>query len=150
MESFNSDLKDKTMLDKPVDARDKAFWLVDRINYYRGIYGTECFYDSLLKELGETLEGFYTDWLRQQGILDDLTPFQVVVLPYVSFRFLSARGRKEVDIWKSNAGQIARLVDGMLEQVLQLPDNPIVRAMVKESVVIFLKFMKEFQEVRVQ
>jgi hypothetical protein len=68
----------------------------------------------------------------------------------VSFRFLTARGRKEVDIWRANAGQIKRLVDGLLEEVLELPDNPIVRAMVKETVVIFLKFMREFQEVRVQ
>jgi hypothetical protein len=68
----------------------------------------------------------------------------------VSFRFLNARGRKEVDIWKVNASQIKRLVDGLLEDVPELPDNPIVRGMVKETAVIFLEFMREFQEVRMQ
>ena len=150
MEIFNSDLEGRAMLEKPVDAREKAFWIADRINYYRGVYGTQCLYDSLLRELAETLEEFYTDWLRQRDIKEDLASYQIIVLPYVSFRFLAARGRKEVDIWRSNAGQIHRLVDGMLEEVLQIPDDPIVRAMVKESVLIFLKFMKEFREVRMQ
>jgi hypothetical protein len=150
MDTFNSNSKQRDMLTKPTEPKEKVFWLIDQINNYRSIYGSQCIYDSLLIELGKTIEGQYTDWLRQKKLTDELTNYQVVVLPYVSFRFLTARGRKEVDIWKASAGQIKRLIDGLLEEVLELPDNPIVRAMVKETVVIFLKFMREFQEVRVQ
>lgn len=131
--------------DKPRDPHDRFFWLLDTINSHRH-YGWESeFYESYIRELGAVAEELYTDWLKMQGFRKEAECYDYLVLPYISFRFLTAQKRKQVDIFRVSAAQRKRFIELVVEDMQPVPDVRFFRAMVGESLKMLLSFLGTLQ-----
>lgn len=141
-------LTGRILSEKPLDQFERIFWLLDRINLNRRSYAPPEFLESYVREIADLVEQLYTEWLHARGVKQDnqgLSEYLFLVLPYISFRILNARGSKPVSIFKVNSDQKKRFVDCMIEDLHELPDSPIVRAMMKETLNMLLEFLESLR-----
>ena len=139
------DLRQRVDLGEPETDLEKAFWLVDKINYRRSLMWSPNMYEADIRRLSELAEELFADWLKERGVISsksDVDPYLFVVLPYISFRFLNAPKMREVNLWESTNSQRKRIVQYLLDDLIELPKVPMATAMVRESVNTFLSFLK--------
>lgn len=140
----------RAKIPEPTDPQEKLFWYADQINVKRFLGWDDRSYEPAVRKLAELLEEHYAEWLRRRGIKDDLSNYLLDVLPYVSFRFFNAPARREVDIWEANPSQRKRFIDCLVNDVIGLPDDPMARAVTRESVKLLLMFLREKKDMRMQ
>lgn len=130
---------------KPDDRFEQVFWYINQINVRRGHYWSPQSLESYVRGLGESVEQLYTEWLGSQGRQqEDGEPaeYLYLVLPYISFRFLNARGIKPVDLFKVTSAQKKKFIDRMVVELSELPDSPLLRAMMMTSLNTLLGFLE--------
>ena len=145
---INNDITEPMLSKKPEDRFEQVFWYIDQINVRRGHYWSPQSLESYVRGLGEPVEQLYTEWLRAQGLRqEDGEPaeYLYLVLPYISFRFLNARGIKPVDLFKVTSAQKKKFIDCMVEELSELPDSPLLRAMMMESLNTLLGFLQSLR-----
>ena len=99
------------------------------------------------------MERLYSDWLIASGEHkpgEGLSEYLFFVMPYLSFRLLNSPPSKEVDIFKASPAQKKRFIDCMVEELHELPDNPMLRACMKESLKRLLLFLESLRIQREQ
>jgi len=129
---------------EPSEPLEKIFWGIREIHRLRSCHWSPRSLEPKVRELADGVEAQYIDWLRAQGVQGgdgELSQYLYLVLPYLSFRLLNAPASKEVDIFKVSASQKTRFIDLMVEELHELPDNPFLRAMMKESLKTLLVFL---------
>lgn len=136
--------------DKPHDLHDRFFWLLDRINSHRRYAWEPEFYEDDIRELGMVAGELYTDWLKTQGLRQEAECYDYLVLPYISFRFLSAPKRKEVDLFTVSPAQRKRFIELVVDDMQPVPDVRFFRAMVGESFKMLFSFLSTLQRRREQ
>jgi hypothetical protein len=129
----------------PRDRFERVFWHLDKINSQRSDDWPLEYLELSVRELSDLLEELYTEWLKASGAHKaekDLSQYLFFVMPYVSFRLLNSPPSKAVDIFKASSTQKKRFLDCMAEELHELPDNPLVRALMKESLKTLLTFLE--------
>jgi hypothetical protein len=142
---MNNETTEPNWSSKPQDAFEQVFWHLDKINMLRGDYYTPEALEPYVRWLGEVVERLYTEWLRAHGLQqEDGEPaeYLYLVLPYISFRLLNARGIKPVDLFKVTSTKKKKFIDCMVEELHELPDSPLLRVMMMESLNTLLRFLE--------
>jgi hypothetical protein len=145
---MNGETSERILTEKPHEAFEQVFWHIDTINIRRGYGYPPEFLEMYVREMAEPVEQLYTEWLRSRGIQQDgcgLSEYLYLVLPYISFRLLNARGTKPVNIFKVTSAQKKRFIDCMVEELHELPDSPLLRAMMMESLNTLLGFLENLR-----
>jgi|GEM_PF-2236767 len=145
---MNNETTEPVSSKKPEDTFEQVFWYIEQINVRRGHYWSPQALESYVRGLGESVEQLYTEWLRAQGLQqDDGEPaeYLYLVLPYISFRFLNARGIKPVDLFKVTSAQKKKFIGCMVEQFHEVPDSPLLRAMMMESLNTLIGFLESLR-----
>jgi hypothetical protein len=145
---MNEELTGRVSSEKPVDEFEQIFWHFDRINLRRSCYASPEFLEPYVREVAGLVEQLYAEWLQARGLKKDdhgFSEYLFLVLPYISFRILNSRGSKPVSIFKVNSDQKKRFIDCMVEELHELPDTPIVRAMMKETLNMLLEFLESLR-----
>jgi hypothetical protein len=125
----------------------KVFWYLDKINQRRSCHWSAESLEWDVREFAALVEELYGEWLRATGLQkgNDGSEWQYLVLPYISFRLLNGSRAKEVDIFTISSAQRKRFLQVLAEDLHELPDNPLVHAMMKESLRtlhVFLQSLK--------
>jgi hypothetical protein len=150
---MNQELANRIARDKPEDAYEQIFWYVDRINLQRSCHWPADYLEPCVRELADVIEGLYAEWLRARGISktdQDQSEYLYMVLPYVSFRFLNSQASKEVAIFKASSDQKRRFIKCMAEELHELSDGPLLRAVIAQSLKTLLSFLESVQLRRLQ
>jgi hypothetical protein len=145
---MNEDRLDRALNSKPSDSFELIFWYIDKINSLRAHFWPPHYLEPYVREMAVPVEQLYTEWLMSKGFQkndQDLSQYLYLVLPYISFRILNARGTKPVSIFKATANQKKRLIDCMIEELHELPDTPLLRAMMRESLKTLLEFLESLR-----
>jgi len=133
---------------EPSEPLEKIFWGISEIHRLRTGHWSPRSLEPKVRELADVVEAQYIDWLRAQGVQGgdgELSQYLYLVLPYLSFRLLNGPASKEIDLCKVSASQKNRFIDLMVEELHELPDNPFLRAMMKESLKTLLVFLENLR-----
>jgi hypothetical protein len=150
---MNQELAERVSSGKPNDPFEQVFWYIDNVNFRRSCYWPPHHLETHVRDLANHVEELYTDWLKArnlQGEDQELSQYLVLVLPYISFRFMNARGYGEVDMFKVSAAKKKQFLDVMFEEHLGIPDNLLTRAMINEAFKTLLSFISSIQYRREQ
>lgn len=145
---MNQELANRNPQQEPSEPLEQIFWRIDRINFLRSCHWPPEYLESYVRQLADGVEEQYIDWLKVQGIKKcegDFAQYLYLLLPYLSFRLLNAPASKEVNIFKVSSGQKKQFIDIMVEELHELPDDPILRAMMKESLKTLLLFLESLR-----
>jgi hypothetical protein len=129
----------------PTDRFERVFWHLDKINSQRRCCWPPAYIELRVRELADLLEELYTEWLQVSGVQqteEDLSQYLYFVMPYTSFRLLNSPASKDVEIFKASSAQKKRFLDCIAEELHELPDNALVRALMKESLKTLLTFLE--------
>lgn len=133
---------------QPSEPLEKIFWGISEIHRLRTCHWSPRSLEPKVRELADVVEAQYIDWLRAQGVQggdSQLSQYLYLVLPYLSFRLLNAPPSKEVNLFKVSASQKNRFIDLMVEELHELPDDPLLRAMLKASLKTLLTFLQSLR-----
>jgi hypothetical protein len=147
------DLRQRVDLGEPETDLEKVFWLVDKINYRRSLLWSPHMFEADVRRLGDLVEDLYANWLRERGVASDpsdVGAYLFIVLPYISYRFFNSVRLREVNLWESTHSQRKKIVQCLLDELIELPKVPLARAMVRESVNTFLSFLRVMGARRMQ
>lgn len=147
---MNRAIKERIAQERPTDEVECLYWLIDSINLRRSCYWEPRHYEDRVRELGDLVTELFKKWLRAQGMIKDIAGYEYLVLPYISFRFFSAPPSKEVDIFTATSSQKNRLISHIVEDMKEIPDSRMFRAMMRESLNVFLSFLASIRRSRVQ
>lgn len=145
---MNNETTEPRWSSKPQDTFEQVFWSLGKIDLFRGYYYTPEALEPYVRGLGEVVERLYTEWLRAKGLQqEDGEPaeYRYRVLPYISFRLRNARGIKPADLFKVTSAQKKDFIDCMVEELRELPDSPLLRVMMMESLKSLLRFLEDLR-----
>jgi hypothetical protein len=150
---MNQELANRISPQEPSEPLEQIFWRIDKINRLRSCHWSPHYLESYVRQLADGVEEQYINWLKAEGVKrdeGDFAQYLYLVLPWLSFRLLNSPGTKEVNIFKVSSGQKKRFIDIMIEELHELPDDPLLRAMMRESLNMLLSFLDSLRYRREQ
>jgi hypothetical protein len=136
------------VIQKPSDPFEQILWHLEQINQKRSYRWPPEQLEPQVRELASLIESLYHNWLKinnHKNSTQEHSEYLYFVLPYVSFRLLNYPSSKTINIFEASSSQKKQFLALMTDELHELPDSNLVRALLKESLNTLLTFLKSLK-----